>query len=80
MTDFFSGFAHRRVATSGADINLVTGGSGPPLGTGFDAMQRVTLANDADHPIVGMDDRHSADPALGRERCDRVHGCVRVEC
>jgi haloacetate dehalogenase len=31
MTDFFSGFAHRRVATSGADINLVTGGSGPPL-------------------------------------------------
>jgi haloacetate dehalogenase len=31
MTDFFSGFEHRRIATSGADINLVTGGSGPPL-------------------------------------------------
>src|SRR5207247_10574520 len=31
MTDFFPGFARRRIATSGADINLVTGGSGPPL-------------------------------------------------
>src|SRR5215217_6803679 len=31
MTDFFPGFARRRVATSGAEINLVTGGSGPPL-------------------------------------------------
>src|SRR5436853_2688119 len=31
MTDFFPGFEHRQVATSGADINLVTGGSGPPL-------------------------------------------------
>src|SRR3989440_684366 len=31
MTDFFPGFEHRRVATSGAEINLVTGGSGPPL-------------------------------------------------
>src|SRR5258708_3321201 len=31
MTDFFPGFAQRRIATSGAEINLVTGGSGPPL-------------------------------------------------
>jgi len=31
MTDFFPGFEHRRLTTSGADINLVTGGSGPPL-------------------------------------------------
>jgi hypothetical protein len=31
LTDFFPGFEHRRIATSGADINLVTGGSGPPL-------------------------------------------------
>jgi haloacetate dehalogenase len=31
MTDFFPGFARRRIATSGAEINLVTGGSGPPL-------------------------------------------------
>jgi haloacetate dehalogenase len=31
MTDFFPGFAHRRIATSGAEIDLVTGGSGPPL-------------------------------------------------
>jgi haloacetate dehalogenase len=31
MTDFFPGFEHRRIATSGAEINLVTGGSGPPL-------------------------------------------------
>ena len=31
MTDFFPGFERRRIATSGADINLVTGGSGPPL-------------------------------------------------
>jgi haloacetate dehalogenase len=31
MTNFFPGFEHRRVATSGAEINLVTGGSGPPL-------------------------------------------------
>jgi haloacetate dehalogenase len=27
----FPGFATRRIATSGAEINLVTGGSGPPL-------------------------------------------------
>jgi haloacetate dehalogenase len=31
MPDFFSGFAQRRIETSGASINLVTGGSGPPL-------------------------------------------------
>jgi haloacetate dehalogenase len=31
MPDFFPGFERRRVATSGAEINLVTGGSGPPL-------------------------------------------------
>ena len=31
MTDFFPGFERRRIATSGAEINLVTGGSGPPL-------------------------------------------------
>jgi haloacetate dehalogenase len=31
MSDFFPGFARRRIATSGAEINLVTGGSGPPL-------------------------------------------------
>jgi len=31
MADFFPGFEERRVATSGAAINLVTGGSGPPL-------------------------------------------------
>ena len=31
MADFFPGFEHRRIATSGAEIDLVTGGSGPPL-------------------------------------------------
>jgi haloacetate dehalogenase len=31
MADFFPGFEERRIATSGAAINLVTGGSGPPL-------------------------------------------------
>jgi haloacetate dehalogenase len=31
MADFFPGFEERRIATSGAEINLVTGGSGPPL-------------------------------------------------
>jgi haloacetate dehalogenase len=31
MTDFFPGFEPRRIATSGAEINLVTGGGGPPL-------------------------------------------------
>jgi haloacetate dehalogenase len=31
MADFFPGFEERRAATSGAAINLVTGGSGPPL-------------------------------------------------
>ena len=31
MPDFFPGFTQRRVETSGASINLVTGGSGPPL-------------------------------------------------
>src|SRR5437660_11283004 len=31
MTDFFPGFERRRIDTSGAVINLVTGGSGPPL-------------------------------------------------
>jgi pimeloyl-ACP methyl ester carboxylesterase len=29
MTDFFPGFERRRIATSGAEINLVSGGSGP---------------------------------------------------
>ena len=31
MADFFPGFERRRIATSGAEINLVTGGGGPPL-------------------------------------------------
>jgi len=31
MPDFFPGFTQRRIETSGASINLVTGGSGPPL-------------------------------------------------
>jgi haloacetate dehalogenase len=31
MADFYSGFERRRIATSGAEINLVTGGNGPPL-------------------------------------------------
>jgi haloacetate dehalogenase len=31
MADFFPGFAQRRITTSGAEINLVTGGKGPPL-------------------------------------------------
>jgi haloacetate dehalogenase len=31
MRDFFPGFEQRRIATAGAEINLVTGGSGPPL-------------------------------------------------
>ena len=31
MTEFFPGFERRRIATSGADIHLVTGGSAPPL-------------------------------------------------
>jgi haloacetate dehalogenase len=31
MADFYPGFERRRITTSGADINLVTGGSGPPL-------------------------------------------------
>src|ERR1700751_3497072 len=31
MTDFFPGFEDRRIETSGASINLVAGGSGPPL-------------------------------------------------
>jgi haloacetate dehalogenase len=31
MAEFFPGFTPHRIATSGAEINLVTGGSGPPL-------------------------------------------------
>lgn len=31
MTNFFPGFEERRITTSGAEINLVVGGSGPPL-------------------------------------------------
>src|SRR6476646_4424792 len=31
MPEFFPGFERRRIATSGAEINVVTGGSGPPL-------------------------------------------------
>ena len=31
MTDVFPGFAQRRITTSSAEINLVTGGQGPPL-------------------------------------------------
>ena len=31
MSDFFPGFEQRQIDTSSATINLVTGGSGPPL-------------------------------------------------
>jgi haloacetate dehalogenase len=31
MAEFFPGFEQRRINTSGAEINLVTGGNGPPL-------------------------------------------------
>jgi haloacetate dehalogenase len=31
VTDFFPGFERRRIHTSGAEINLVTGGRGTPL-------------------------------------------------
>jgi len=31
MADFFPGFNRRQIETSGAVIDLVTGGSGPPL-------------------------------------------------
>jgi haloacetate dehalogenase len=31
VPEFFPGFARRRLAVSGAEINLVTGGGGPPL-------------------------------------------------
>ena len=31
MPEFFTGFEQRRIETSGAEINLVIGGSGPPL-------------------------------------------------
>lgn len=31
MAEFFPGFTQRRIETAGASINLVTGGSGPPL-------------------------------------------------
>ena len=31
MAEFFPGFEQRRIKTSAAEINLVTGGSGPPL-------------------------------------------------
>src|SRR5215470_7513388 len=31
MSDWFPGFERRRIATSGAEINCVIGGSGPPL-------------------------------------------------
>jgi hypothetical protein len=40
---------------------------------------QVTLADDADHPIVGIDHRHPADPALGKKRRQRLHRCVRVD-
>src|ERR1700758_4329541 len=31
MVDFFPGFEQRRITTSGAEIQLVIGGRGPPL-------------------------------------------------
>jgi haloacetate dehalogenase len=31
MTPLFENFVSRRIKTAGAEINLVTGGSGPPL-------------------------------------------------
>lgn len=31
MSDFFPGFEQHRIKTAGAEINLVTGGNGPPL-------------------------------------------------
>ena len=35
MAEFFPGFDRRRIETSGASINLVTGGSGPPRYDGW---------------------------------------------
>jgi hypothetical protein len=32
MADFYPGFEQRRIANSGADIQLVNGGRAPPLG------------------------------------------------
>jgi hypothetical protein len=51
----------------------------PALGPGFDAVQQVTLADDAHYPIVGVDDRNPADPTLGKECCQRLHRCIRVD-
>jgi len=36
----------------------------PVLGPGLDAMRQVTFADDADHPLVGIDHGNPADPAL----------------
>ena len=36
----------------------------PVLGPGLDAMRQVTFADDADHPLVGIDHANPADPAL----------------
>ena len=41
-------------------------------------MQQVALADDADHPIVGIDDGNPADPALREERRQRLHRGIRI--
>jgi len=41
-------------------------------------MQQVAFADDADHPIIGVDDRDAADPALAKECCQSLHRLIRV--
>jgi hypothetical protein len=50
------------------------------LGSSFGAMQEVTLADHADHPVILVDDRNGADPALGQQFRDRRHGYVFFDC
>jgi hypothetical protein len=50
---------------------------GPLLRRGFDAVQQIGLADDADHPISGIDNGHPADPALRKKCRQRLHRCVR---
>ena len=87
MHDFFPGFAERRIETSGATINLVTGGSGPPLLLlhGYPqthVMWRKVAPRLAEHFTVVVPDLRgmglSPQPKTGYDKKNQAHDIAQV--
>src|SRR5216683_29766 len=71
MVDFFPGFEERRIETSGAAINLVTGGSGPPpAGPDQAAYSKRALAQDQVETMAALG--HERFRVAGHDRGARV--------